>query len=847
MQSLSLKTFIRAANKKVADGGADLVVQAISSGWDGSADAFVALLKKYKDLFDSDFEDQLPSLQSHLESRNSDNLMAMCEVVEQRLSFLKGDSSPFSDEDLKEDSSSELTLADEMNEESLSTDDNEEDPLLGDQESEDLLSNDTEGGDQDETEEEEDFSALLGQRAVDDMSDDEIDSITLNVEMEKESSSLAEDVVIEDRDGDENTGDADVDPEVGAELDLADELEEDASASDGDVESLLDSGEAADDSEADSLPFSQVDEESVHGSPETEELSGEEIVPGLSEDVAEPELEDEPTPSAEDAIEDLLSVSDSVDSEDVASSLDSEDEIEDLLSGSDPVVSGEVSSSVDPDDVIDDLLADSDIGDTSDLLGSDQDLNSTGLDTDLEMDQEALSAAQSSIDVDELLAPSESSFEDSSVVVDEPGEVLSEDELGLAEVSPESETEACEQDGLLESDEDDEELSEPESDALLETEEVSGVDSGAKLQEEHSSPYPIGLVDGEFEDDLDEQASLDQEESGASAENPVSANDADILEGLDEDHSVDVTGDEDVSQDMYTPTEAEADHDLKNSQDELEQLELQQPSQEHDLTLEDSSADELGDLLAEANSIDAEDDSGKDLDALLNETANLAVSDFAHFGDDSAVGDLTVMDSIYEDNNSGESDECTEADELDELLDEVVQSEAEASKLSLARDEGAEVTGEDEEFQQDLHESQNDATDMSMGTAGDDQILDIEEEMLSDLLSDVTGRQISEEDLNGVGEEPSVCLQELVEDAEGTLTESFAGEQDRILSQSFRLEKSGEVLYEGEDEKHLKSLVADLVLAPDTVDLVLVKVVKKEVVRVVTEEEPISVSIRKGL
>ena len=84
----SLKLFIQVANRAVAAGGAELARKAAAAGHQGSAGELVALLRKHAGLFDGEFAAQLPGLEKHLATRSQDNLRAMMEVVGARLSQL---------------------------------------------------------------------------------------------------------------------------------------------------------------------------------------------------------------------------------------------------------------------------------------------------------------------------------------------------------------------------------------------------------------------------------------------------------------------------------------------------------------------------------------------------------------------------------------------------------------------------------------------------------------------------------------------------------------------------------------------------------------------------------------
>lgn len=88
MEKLSLKAFIQVANSKVAQGGDELKAQAAMGNWKGTADELVEVLVRYRPLFDENFDSLLPGLKNHLCDISSDKLMVMTELIAKRLDFL---------------------------------------------------------------------------------------------------------------------------------------------------------------------------------------------------------------------------------------------------------------------------------------------------------------------------------------------------------------------------------------------------------------------------------------------------------------------------------------------------------------------------------------------------------------------------------------------------------------------------------------------------------------------------------------------------------------------------------------------------------------------------------------
>ena len=99
----------------------------------GTVAEVVEVLESFEELFDDDFQADLPSLTKHLSTRPEDNLKMLTEIIFDRLTFLKGPEEP-----VQEEAPSEP-----------------------------------------EEEEEEDLSALLDQKSVDEMSDEEMSSINI--------------------------------------------------------------------------------------------------------------------------------------------------------------------------------------------------------------------------------------------------------------------------------------------------------------------------------------------------------------------------------------------------------------------------------------------------------------------------------------------------------------------------------------------------------------------------------------------------------------------------------------------------------------------------------------------
>jgi hypothetical protein len=255
----------------------------------------------------------------------------------------------------------------------------------------------------------------------------------------------------------------------------------------------------------------------------------------------------------------------------------------------------------------------------------------------------------------------------------------------------------------------------------------------------------------------------------------------------------------------------------------------------------DDASEDAGAESAEPESDDSSDD---DLDSLLDDA-----SEDIDSVDDESSDSNDDMDSLMNEDESSESEINAEADkEMDDMLGDLENSDRDVDELLN------DVTGDLEE-EVSLTEVMSDIeTDSSEEASLTEVMSDIETdasdedeeeaENLSDLLSEVTGREISDDDLENVPEGESVSLDELVQGAEDSLSTADGEEVVRVLSQSFRLEKAGDILYEGEDEAQVKVIVADHVMAGDTAELTLVKVAKKEVVKVVSEEVPISISIK---
>ena len=163
MEKQSLQKLIRGANKKVGEGGGELLQAAKDAGREGTVEAFSGILRNYRDLFDDDFEEKLPSLQKHLESRDEENLQAMCQIVDQRLSFLAKAAG------INEEESEDVGVEEESGESAEVVEEAvpSEDPVS----------------------DEDDFAALLEQKSVDEMDESEMAAITISEKIGEDGAS----------------------------------------------------------------------------------------------------------------------------------------------------------------------------------------------------------------------------------------------------------------------------------------------------------------------------------------------------------------------------------------------------------------------------------------------------------------------------------------------------------------------------------------------------------------------------------------------------------------------------------------------------------------------------------
>lgn len=324
---------------------------------------------------------------------------------------------------------------------------------------------------------------------------------------------------------------------------------------------------------------------------------------------------------------------------------------------------------------------------------------------------------------------------------------------------------------------------------------------------------------------------------------------------------------------------AEEQSDSASADDQLEDI-LAQPAAdaEQDDTAEDaSSADPLDNLIEDvkANQSDQTEDTSPENDPLEELSQNKLSA-----GDQEELNTDTLDDLLEDTSVSGEGTSVEEGtrDLMAELIEEDPDENESEGKLASDTDILEEVEGDDDaadtdviastedieqlseeetntptntEVEKVLAEVEEEKMDNSSVTqmldtlkedeSEDDKTSDSEpEEELHDLLSDVTGRKMTEEDLESSGEEVTVSLTDLVENAE---TEFGDTQQERVLSESYRIERGSEMIYEGESEDELRKLIADHVLSGSSADIKVIKVTRKEIVKVVEEELPISVSI----
>jgi pilus assembly protein FimV len=721
MEKQCLKKLVRGANKKVADGGDELIAQAENAGWAGEVEEIVSVLNKHRHLFTDEFDEQLPSLEQHLSTRSEDNLKATSEVIHQRLLFLQ------------KEFKAEQEEAKGVTETELSA------PIGG--------------------AEEDDFASLLDQKSVDEMSESEMDAVTVGDVLEQESEALGD--VSEDLGLEEEDAQADDEPEVN-------------------LDDLLAAAEQEKFEETKSQPIpatvSEDDFASLLDQKSVDEMSEEEMEtlrPKEEEPAAELEEPSEPEASESDDLDSLLADADAAEPEESSEPEASEsDNLDSLLSDADADEPEEPSEpEASESDDLDSLLADADAA---------------------EPEEPSEPEASESDDLDSLLS-------DADAVEPEP-----------------SEPEASESDDLdsLLSDADatePEDLSEPET---SESDDLDSLLSDAAEPEDSSEPENI---ENNEEEVLEEDSDL---------------NVSDVLDGILEEAGLD--SEENESEDSL----------LDAFTDPLESNSEEDANMNNDL---DSLLDELDEPQGESliDSMDSAEDHS-DVDDLISEIAEETEID----GSEDMLAGFTA-----ESEEADELlDELASASENGDLLDELSEDNYDGTTAMLnALQEESKITHSDSEVEEILADVESDLSDSanvldvlgSLSEDGDSSEDEEEEDenMLSNLLSEATGRQISMDDLEAETSGDSVSLSELVRDAEDSLEDDVT-EHVRILSASFRLEKAGEVIYAGSDEKEAKKLIAESIFSGESAELKLIKICRKEIVKIVSEELPISVSIK---
>jgi len=243
--------------------------------------------------------------------------------------------------------------------------------------------------------------------------------------------------------------------------------------------------------------------------------------------------------------------------------------------------------------------------------------------------------------------------------------------------------------------------------------------------------------------------------------------------------------------------------------------------------------------------------------------------------DDSELDDLLNSDLNNEESITFVDDEDEKSDGLTELLEDELESdrnhEDSLTKLLESDDDRTSVQGltgaleeseatdtdlasvdmEVEEILADvgaeLSEDPSITEVLNILDSGDDEENSLDEEdeeteSLSNLLSEVTGRQMSENDLEHHEKGETMSLDQLVESAEESLSESE--ETVRITYEGFLLESDDEILYEGSDEVELKNIIASVIFNGEHKGLRLLKKCRKEIVRVIHEEIPVNIKIQ---
>ncbi|MBF0245078.1 MAG: hypothetical protein HQL31_07370 [Planctomycetes bacterium] len=413
MGDQSLKKLIQGANKKVADGGAQLLAKAEAGSWEGSVEVLVGILENFRALFDEQFEAQLPGLKKHLETRDSGNLKMMCEVIHQRLESLCPEKSmlskagpesaptapaedDFSDilnqksvDEMDENERQSIALADgAKGEEAADAGDEDLESLLAgsgaDEEekvSDDggldalLAGNDTEDAAPDLSPpssgvtEEEDFSAILEQKSVDEMNEEERASIDITGQAPPAAkvAPKPEPVAEEDAGGDDL--DALLSSEESKGSDLGDDLD-----------SLL-SGEESSNSEPEAMPALPPIEDSTM----TDSSDDLDALLSGAENAEAGDLPGEDNSGSSDDLDALLSGAEDAEAGDLPGedNSDSSGDLDALLSDAEDAGSDEASgegNSGSSDD-LDALLSDAEDADSSDLSGDGNPSSSDALDS----------------------------------------------------------------------------------------------------------------------------------------------------------------------------------------------------------------------------------------------------------------------------------------------------------------------------------------------------------------------------------------------------------------------------------------------------------------------------------
>lgn len=701
----SLKVFIKVTNRKVSEGGEALIQRAEKRS--GTPGELIDLLKKCSSVFDEGFDAHIGSLEKHLGTRPPEILKAMVEIIEPRLGELLGKSEKNSvsapgESDVSPEAAPETAAADAV-------------PSSA----------------------EEDYAALLEQKSVDEMSEEE--------RRQLEIAGDPAEVQADEAEG-EDVGGTFLDDLMSSEPASGDPAPPPTSNDeDVDFEALLQqkSVDEMSEEEREALHLKEgrvpPPSEEASGAPEAQELS---TAGGARTDDLDALLDEPSVPEADQPAT-------------------SEDDLDALL-GDSP---SSPPSAVAEVDELDALLGD---------IESSRILPTTSVD-----DLDSL--------LDESFAPKVSPH----VAGDELDALLFDDPPAENPFDTTGENQDAAPDEALPS------MSDPEAP----TDELDALLDEAEPKESFAVNVPVTHSNAEFEDALsqlvDDRDSVHDPMPGAE----IDAEDA--LEVLIEENSSSLGG------------------EAVDDADALDELIANNA---------ETSMDLMDDLLNEHA-----EHSGGSVDDLLSESA-------------SSYNPESIEDLLAgEDEDEPSEFQTPDEDALAAMMGDDSEIDDADSRLGTAAVDAmlAEVEEEDDNGVTSMLDKLQDVDEASSGPdPSKNEDAEDEPESFTDLLSEATGRKITEDDFEDE-DEGTMTLDELIQDAESVLKnkDSDTVEGERVIDERFRLERSGEVLFEGSDLDMLRAEFEKRLMSGQAVDLKMSRIITREVVRVETTVQELNYRI----